>query len=88
MTTNALFFVQRSEKLTPFKDLDRVAITHAAVTDDGDTIPAGTEGTVVDVIRDGLAYAVEFPEPLGALATVLTTELHRVEASAAQASFV
>lgn len=83
MTTDAIFFVQRSEKLTLFKDLDRVAITHAGVTDDGDTIPAGTEGTVVDVIREGLAYAVEFPEPLGALATVLATELHLLETSAA-----
>ncbi|WP_338101717.1 hypothetical protein [Methylorubrum populi] len=37
---------------------------------DGDTVAAGTEGTVVAVWRGGEAYEVEFPEPMGALATV------------------
>ncbi|ABY32852.1 DUF4926 domain-containing protein [Methylorubrum sp. SL192] len=52
------------------RELDDVRVLTDVVTMDGDTIPAGTEGTVVAVWRGGEAYEVEFPEPMGALATV------------------
>jgi hypothetical protein len=45
------------------------------VTDDGVTMEAGSEGTIVGVWRDGEAYEVEFAEPAGALATVEATDL-------------
>ncbi|WP_375465643.1 DUF4926 domain-containing protein [uncultured Methylobacterium sp.] len=83
MTADAFFFVQGSEPLTTFKDLDQVTIKRAVVTDEGDEVPAGMEGTVVDIIKEGLAYAIEFPESFGALATVLAIELRLVEISAA-----
>ncbi|MGU3422104.1 DUF4926 domain-containing protein [Methylobacterium sp. D54C] len=61
------------------RDLDRVALTVAVVSDDGDALPPGTEGTIVSVYRDGEAYVVEFPNPLGALATVRPGDLKRIE---------
>lgn len=57
------------------RELDDVRVTVAVTTWDGDSIPAGTEGTVVAVWRDGLAYEVEFPEPMSALATVRAEDL-------------
>lgn len=43
----------------------------AAVSDDGDTIPPGTRGTIISVHGEGESYAVEFDEPDGAVSTVL-----------------
>lgn len=83
MNAEAFFFVQGNAPLTTFRDLDRVAITHAAMTDDGDTIPPGAEGTIVDVIQSGVAYAVEFSQPFGALATMLAGELRLVDPAGA-----
>lgn len=62
-----------------FRDLDSVVLTSAVVTDDGDTITAGTEGTIVGVHGDGESYVVEFSEPNGALATVEPHALKAVE---------
>jgi hypothetical protein len=61
---------RQEESRSDLRDLDRVALTSAVVSDDGDALPPGTEGTIVSVYRDGEAYVVEFPTPLGALATV------------------
>lgn len=57
------------------KDLDCVVLTAAVVSDDGDEIPAGTEGVIVSVHEGGATYVVEFDEPLGALATVEPHEI-------------
>ncbi len=57
------------------RDLDRVTLTAAVVSDDRDALPPGSEGTIVSVYRDGEAYVVEFPTPLGALATVRPGDL-------------
>ncbi|WP_243930041.1 DUF4926 domain-containing protein [Methylobacterium sp. J-076] len=54
------------------RDLDRVALTAAAVTDDGDRIEAGRQGTIVGVWREGATYEVEFADPPGASATAAT----------------
>lgn len=52
------------------QDLDRVQLTVSVVSDDGDTISAGSKGTVVGVWHDGAAYEVEFTHPVAGLATV------------------
>lgn len=79
MSREAFLYVEGSEPLTKFRDLERVATTLAATADDGRTVPAGSEGTVVDVIKNGLAYAVEFTRPIDALATLLPNELRSRE---------
>ena len=48
------------------------------VSDDGDTIPAGREGTILGVWRGGEAFFVEFAEPEGAIATVRPQDLRRL----------
>lgn len=62
--------------------LDRVALTAAATSDDGDVLAVGAEGTVVSIDADGLVYVVEFSAPPGALATVEATTLRLVERAA------
>ncbi|HJE24470.1 MAG TPA: DUF4926 domain-containing protein [Methylorubrum populi] len=57
------------------RELDDVRILKDVVTSDGDTIAAGTEGTVVAIWRGGEAYEVEFPEPMGALATITADDM-------------
>ena len=52
------------------RELDIVRVLTDVQTMDGDTIAADTEGTIVAVWNGGAAYEVEFPEPMGALATV------------------
>lgn len=59
--------------------MDRVALTAPVVSDDGDALPPGTEGTIVSVYRDGEAYVVEFPKPVGALATVRPGDLTLID---------
>lgn len=63
---------------TTLRDLDDVCLLAEVVTDDGERIAAGTEGTVVGVWNDGAAYEVEFAEPAGALATVEAAHLKYV----------
>lgn len=63
---------------TRFQDLDDVVLMAAAVSDEGDTIPAGTEGTIVSVHGDGTSYVVEFAAPEGALVTVLPQQIRAV----------
>ncbi len=75
MSRETVLYVEGSEPLQVFQDLERVAITRAARTDDGQTVPAGSEGTIVDVIKEGLAYAVEFTTPVDGIATLLPNEL-------------
>lgn len=75
-------FAYRFEPTPPpssLRDLDDVLLTVAVTDYDGRTIPAGTEGTIVSVFRDGAAYVVEFGEPEGALASVRPEQVRRVE---------
>ena len=53
-----------------FAELSVVALLSDVVTDDGVTVPAGTEATIVGVWGDGKAYEVEFDEPVVGNATV------------------
>ncbi len=70
--------LRRNEPGALLRELDDVRVTVDVTTDDGDTIAAGIEGTVVAVWNGGEAYDVEFPEPMGALATVRAADLARV----------
>ena len=56
-------------------ELSVVTLLREVVTDDGVTVPAGTEGTIVGVWGDGEAYEVEFDEPVVGNATVRTDAL-------------
>lgn len=60
------------------KELDRVALLVDASTDEGKVIPAGSEGTIVGIWQDGLAYEVEFARPFHALATVRIEHLRKL----------
>jgi hypothetical protein len=68
MSVETLYSLRRAEPA--IRDLDRVVLLDQAVTDDGDTMPAGTEGNVVYVTQDARTLIVEFTEPDGALATI------------------
>ena len=70
---------RQEDPRSDLRDLDRVALTAAAVSDDGDALPPGTEGTIVSVYRNGEAYVVEFPTPVGALATIRPDDLKLIE---------
>ncbi|MCJ2121279.1 DUF4926 domain-containing protein [Methylobacterium sp. J-077] len=64
---------QSRDPVTPrpaFAELSVVAVLRDVQTDDGDTIPAGTEGTIVGIWAGGEAYEVEFDEPVVGNATV------------------
>lgn len=71
-------FTQEAPR-SSLRDLDSVVLTASMVSDDGDTIAAGTEGTIVSTHGDGASYVVEFAEPPGALVTV---EPHQIRAVA------
>ncbi|MET0367984.1 MAG: DUF4926 domain-containing protein [Methylobacterium sp.] len=79
MPVDTLTLVRQAEPDLPLRDLDRVALTAAAVTDDGDRIEAGRQGTIVGIWREGAAYEVEFADPPGSLATVEAGHLRLVE---------
>ncbi len=73
--TDPISVARRGGGESRFRDLDSVLVTIPVTTDDGDAIPAGTEGTIGGIWRDGAAYEVEFAQPPGALATVGADDL-------------
>ena len=70
MSVEAVYIMRNRAPRSGLKDLDRVELTASVVSDDGDTIAAGSRGTVVGVWHDGAAYEVEFTHPVAGLATV------------------
>jgi hypothetical protein len=67
--TRAYQFRQDEPRLD-LRELDWVALTAAPRSATTVTrFCPGAEGTIASVYRDGEAYVVEFPTPLGALAT-------------------
>lgn len=78
MSVEVLYLLRKDEPGTALRELDDVRVLVDVVTDDGDTIAAGTEGTIVAVVHEGDAFIVEFPEPVGALADVRGQDLKRV----------
>lgn len=70
MSVEAIYVMRNQAPQSGLQDLDRVQLTAPVVSDDGDTIAAGSKGTVVGVWHDGAAYEVEFTHPVAGLATV------------------
>jgi hypothetical protein len=81
MSIAVSYTLRKAEPGALLRELDDVRV----LTDDGDTVAAGTDGTVVAVWNGGEAYDVEFPEPMGALATVKAANLARVGRSVPRA---
>ena len=78
MSVDFSYLLRKEDPGAALRDLDDVVVLVPAVTDDGDTIPAGSEGTIVGVWKGGEAFFVEFPEPAGAIATVPPIDLRRI----------
>jgi hypothetical protein len=78
MSLEVFYLLNKDESGANLRDLDDVVLLNDAVTDEGITILAGTEGTVVAVWDGAEAYEVEFAEPEGAMATVPAKDLKRV----------
>ncbi|MBE7197229.1 MAG: DUF4926 domain-containing protein [Parafilimonas terrae] len=75
MSFEYAYRVWQTEPPSSLRDLDDVVLLVDAIADDGATILAGTEGTIVSVHGDGESYVVEFSEPVGALVTAQPHQL-------------
>ena len=82
MSIEVMYLLRNDEPGPVLRDLDDVVVLSDVVTDDGASIAAGTEGTVVGVWEGGRAYIVEFAEPMGALATIDAGSVKRIGRSA------
>jgi hypothetical protein len=65
---------QPSEGTRHFAELSIVALKNQ-VDVKGQSLPAGTRGTVVAAYRDGIGYEVEFFEPFHAVVTLEANDL-------------
>lgn len=74
MNARSYFATDSSNPIEPIEELDRVSLLKSVETEAG-LIKVGAVGTVVSVYDDGVAYCVEFDEPIGALVTVLCGDL-------------
>ncbi len=70
---------QRSAPPPAFRELDRVRTLEVVSGEDGETVPAGSEGTVVAVWNGGEAFDVEFVRPVETLAAIVPKALQLVE---------
>ncbi|MFY9290806.1 MAG: DUF4926 domain-containing protein [Methylorubrum rhodinum] len=70
---------QRSAPPAAFRELDRVRTLEVVSGEDGETVPAGSEGTIVAVWNGGAAFDVEFVRPVETLAAIAPEALQRVE---------
>lgn len=64
------FATPERERRFPIDELDAVTLATDARTEDGETVPAGTVGTVVAVWGEADAFDIEFDAPFTGLATV------------------
>jgi hypothetical protein len=78
MTLKFAYRFREEAPRSGFRDLDVVVLTAPVVSDDGVSIPAGTEGTIVSVDDPAETYTVEFAESDGTLATVRPHEMSLV----------
>lgn len=62
-----------------FRELDRVRILTDTVGEDGESVPAGSTGTIVAVWNGGAAFDVEFTRLVEALAALAPDRLALVE---------
>ncbi|KQT47823.1 hypothetical protein ASG52_11195 [Methylobacterium sp. Leaf456] len=70
---------RRSAPPAAFRELDRVRTLEVVAGEDGETVPVGSEGTVVAVWNGGEAFDVEFVRPVETLAAILPTALQLIE---------
>lgn len=82
MSFEFAYRIRQDAPRSGLQDLDRVALTAAVTSDDGDEVPAGAEGTIVSVFNAGEAYVVEFTTPVATLATVEPQGLRLIERAA------
>ena len=83
MSIEFAYQFRRDEPRSVLLDLDRVALTVDVRGDEGESLTAGAEGTIVSVYRDGEAFVVEFTTPDWALATVGPESIRLVEHTSA-----
>ena len=76
MNAPVSIFQFKPEVSDVFSELDEVRLLVAARTKYGETVPPGSEGTVLSVWADGAAYVVEFE---AGLATVEAEHLTAAE---------
>jgi hypothetical protein len=65
----------QTEPASSFRDLDDVVLRVDAISDDGDLIAAGSEGTIVSMHDDDARFVVKFSEPDNVLMTALPHQL-------------
>lgn len=62
-----------------FRELDRVRTLVEVRGEDGESVPAGSTGTVVAIWGEGASFEVEFTRPVEALAAIEPGSLTLVE---------
>lgn len=72
MNAPVLTYRLRPEEPAAFAELALVRVREAVTTDENETVPTGTRGTVVAVYDGGTAYEVEFAT---GLAVVVAADL-------------
>ena len=73
MNTPVLTYTFTPAKPDSFAELDEVRLTSALRTCRGETVPAGSEGTVLAVWAGGAAYEVEFDAGVATVEAELLT---------------
>lgn len=61
MSLEDAYRARQTEPASSFRDLDDVVLRVDAISDDGDLIAAGTEGTIVSMHDDGARFVWNFP---------------------------
>lgn len=69
--------ISRTRPDRPIGELDVVTVLVPVETDEGETVAAGSEGTVVAIWAGGAAFDVEFDQPITGLATIRGENLAR-----------
>lgn len=64
-------------------ELDRVELRVPRDERGGRSVPAGSDGTIVAVLKGGAAYIVEFERPFQALVTVEPADIVQIDAARA-----
>lgn len=64
---------------TAFRELDRVRTLVEILGEDGESVPAGSTGTVVAIWGEGARFEVEFTRPVETLAAIEPGSLTLVE---------
>ncbi|MEH3120112.1 MAG: DUF4926 domain-containing protein [Methylorubrum populi] len=59
--------------------LSTVALRTDQKSWDGELVPAGASGTIVEVLKGGEAYVVDIAEPFDAIVTVRAPELDDID---------